>query len=615
MGLSTSQIGILRPVANEQYGPPKASLTSGSRDFKSALVEATSNRRSERGQAEKAIEKRNKANDPAEESNSNLQNPPEVDTPASGKPRPEDDAGDAVEAAVVVAAINPVQADVQPVEVQIDAAADAAPINSDISRVAEDESLGRAPTAAKTQTARVDRADSAAGVESTGGGEAGDAADARTPAETRVLAANQAATTGTQGEEAGSIATSAGDAVADGDESAESLKTTLNRNRTENDIKPAGPVSESSAERPAAGVTSSQEAGDAEVRGGNESDRQVSRRELREVAQESRSDTRSVGESAFEEKVRRWIDGRREGGSEATAKAASTGSRIAKPAASATRGEPRQAPVTRGESRSDAAVRGAAALRIAGGKGDGAAAAVSRLLVEEGGGKQAEGRTDSAPIAHPAHAGVSSESSGVTGATSSAAPASSGPAGVVAELLAARHDGADSVANAARALNASGGSGRYQATMKLDPPEMGQLSVQVRMNQQTMTLHVRTENEGVSRLIESRLSDLRDALLAHGIRVDKTEVVTRSPDAGESNSGREQPHGDARHPSDGSSREGAHGSWTDDRGWNGSNGGGASDEGGRPWYGDAEPRAGEAEPAGIAERMSLIGDRSVDLTA
>lgn len=614
MGLSTSQIGILRPVANEQYGPAKASLTSGSRDFKSALVEATSNGRSERGQAEKAIEKRNKTNNPSEESDSSLQSTKEDGTPVSGKPRPEDDAGDAAEAAVVIAAINPIQADVQPVEVQGDATTDAAAINSDASRVADGESREWAPTAAATQTAPVDHPVQAAGVETASGDEASETAGAIAPIDSKLRAAIQAATNGNQGEEAGSISLNSGDLVADGDQSPESLETTNNRNRTVNDSKPAEPASESSTERPAAGVTSSQEEGDAEVRGGNENDRQVSRRELREVAQESRSDTRSIGESAFEEKVRRWIDGRREGGIEVT-KAASTGSRIVKPAALAARGEPKQAPVARGESRTDAAVRGAAALKITGGKGDGAAAAVSRLLVEDGGGRQAESRTESAPVAHSAHASASSDSRSVTSSTSSTTPAPAGPAGVVAELLAARHDGADSVANAARALNASGGLGRYQATMKLDPPEMGQLSVQVRMNQQTMTLHVRTENESVSRLIESRLSDLRDALAAHGIRVDKTEVVTRSPDAGETNLGRERSQGDARHPSSESSREGAHGSWTDNRGWNGSNGGGASDEGGRPWYGDAEPWAGEAEPAGIAERMSLIGDRSVDLTA
>jgi flagellar hook-length control protein FliK len=87
----------------------------------------------------------------------------------------------------------------------------------------------------------------------------------------------------------------------------------------------------------------------------------------------------------------------------------------------------------------------------------------------------------------------------------------------------------------ARLLSASSANGRFHVTLKLEPPELGQLRVQVRMVQHAMTLQVDAESQAVARLIESRLSDLRSALASQGIRMDRTEVVVRSPAQAEMN--------------------------------------------------------------------------------
>ncbi len=100
--------------------------------------------------------------------------------------------------------------------------------------------------------------------------------------------------------------------------------------------------------------------------------------------------------------------------------------------------------------------------------------------------------------------------------------------------------GPDGIASAARVLSASGGGGRFQVAMQLDPPELGQMRLHIQMHQQAMTLHVDVESQAVSKLIESRLSMLRDALAVHGIRIDRTDVVVRSPNSAETGAYQEQ---------------------------------------------------------------------------
>jgi flagellar hook-length control protein FliK len=83
----------------------------------------------------------------------------------------------------------------------------------------------------------------------------------------------------------------------------------------------------------------------------------------------------------------------------------------------------------------------------------------------------------------------------------------------------------------ARVLSGSTGPGRWNVSLRLDPPDLGEMRVQVRLQQSAMTLRIETESAAVGQLVESRLRELRDSLAVHGLRVDRTEIVVRSPEA------------------------------------------------------------------------------------
>ncbi len=160
--------------------------------------------------------------------------------------------------------------------------------------------------------------------------------------------------------------------------------------------------------------------------------------------------------------------------------------------------------------------------------GDGLAARIGRFLI----GSTDVAGVDATAVAPqgtaagpPASSRLITPTTGVSGA---------GPAGhTFSRILAAGADGADAIDGTARLLHAAGGQGRYQATLQLEPPELGQLRVQLRMHHQAMTLRVDADNAAAGRLIGTHMSDLRDALAIHGIRVDRADVVVRSESPGQ----------------------------------------------------------------------------------
>jgi flagellar hook-length control protein FliK len=144
--------------------------------------------------------------------------------------------------------------------------------------------------------------------------------------------------------------------------------------------------------------------------------------------------------------------------------------------------------------------------------------------------------------------------------------------GVSPVIIAGSGLGADGVGAAgggglegtAKVLKACGGEGRFHVVVQIEPPELGQLRLDIRMQHQTMVLQVDADTQAVARLIESRLSNLRETLTSHGIRMDRSDVVVRSPTTPEGNQAGQ------------------------DRGQSGGNGpghGGAEDSGGRQWEG------------------------------
>lgn len=335
----------------------------------------------------------------------------------------------------------------------------------------------------------------------------------------------------------------------------------------------------------------------------------AARRELQAVAQEQPSDTAPAGETAFQAKVRRWIDGRREGASD------ESGNRDSQtPPTTAIK--PATLGLKKSITRFAANVEFAAQqieTRVTGGKGDGVAASVARLLVhgqpDAGSAAAANGNRDAGGTV----ASVSSPPVVQTGSVENSGVAATSPSTAVLELLTSAEDSNDAVNQVARVLNANGRSGRYQATMQLDPPELGSVKVQIRMQADAMTLHVQAENRSVSRLIESRLGDLREALAGHGIRVDRAEVVVRAPEASDTQS---QPNPERNQPewqrNNGESFRSPdqHGDWSQDHAWRG-----AREDSHRP---DAESNwieGGSETQGGDQDRRMPILDGSVNLVA
>ncbi len=118
----------------------------------------------------------------------------------------------------------------------------------------------------------------------------------------------------------------------------------------------------------------------------------------------------------------------------------------------------------------------------------------------------------------------------------------------------------------ARVLSATSGAGRHQVTLRLEPPELGQLRLQIRMQHQAMTLQVNAESQAVARLIESRLSDLREALAAHGIRMGRADVVVRTPASAEA-SGQHQNSQQGGWAEHGRGMDEEHGGWAANDRW------------------------------------------------
>jgi hypothetical protein len=148
----------------------------------------------------------------------------------------------------------------------------------------------------------------------------------------------------------------------------------------------------------------------------------------------------------------------------------------------------------------------------------------------------------------------------------------------LSQLLVRGTDGADALETAAKALSGTQRPGNHHVTLQLDPPELGQLRLDIKMHHHEMTLRVATDTAEVARLIESRLAELRDALATHGIRIDRSEVVVRSHGTDNANSQSWQ-HGGSSSTADGNtgsadtsgtawSGEGALGEAPDQETWN-----------------------------------------------
>lgn len=79
------------------------------------------------------------------------------------------------------------------------------------------------------------------------------------------------------------------------------------------------------------------------------------------------------------------------------------------------------------------------------------------------------------------------------------------------------------------ALTQSGGS----VVLRLTPPELGVVRIQMRLEQGAVSAQIQTENEGVRTLLSHQLGQLQRAMESHGLVVEKLQVQTvQAPAAG-----------------------------------------------------------------------------------
>jgi len=86
-----------------------------------------------------------------------------------------------------------------------------------------------------------------------------------------------------------------------------------------------------------------------------------------------------------------------------------------------------------------------------------------------------------------------------------------------------------SISELARVVRSNIGPRHSTMILRLDPPELGQLRIDVRMHDQMLTLRLEAHTPAGHEALQSRLSELRGALERQGIQLNQVEVELRPP--------------------------------------------------------------------------------------
>ncbi|NLX13316.1 MAG: flagellar hook-length control protein FliK [Phycisphaerales bacterium] len=86
-----------------------------------------------------------------------------------------------------------------------------------------------------------------------------------------------------------------------------------------------------------------------------------------------------------------------------------------------------------------------------------------------------------------------------------------------------------SIRELAHILRGRAGLHNSNMTLRLDPPELGQVRIEVRMQQQELSLRIQADTEAGHDALHSKLGDLRDALERQGIQIKEMDVEWRPP--------------------------------------------------------------------------------------
>ena len=138
-----------------------------------------------------------------------------------------------------------------------------------------------------------------------------------------------------------------------------------------------------------------------------------------------------------------------------------------------------------------------------------------------------------------------------------------------------RQEGAEQIV---RVLRAHVGARNSQVTIQLDPPELGRIRIDIRMQNNLLFLNVETDTAAGRELLNSRLGHLREILQQQGVTVERAQVQMRQavPDVPQGREHQQQPQEQSQHPNQRSDQEAsgwqAGGSEDSDRGQEGAQG-------------------------------------------
>lgn len=93
----------------------------------------------------------------------------------------------------------------------------------------------------------------------------------------------------------------------------------------------------------------------------------------------------------------------------------------------------------------------------------------------------------------------------------------------------------------ARVVRAQVGSKHSSMTLRLDPPELGRVRVDVRMHNDIMSVRFQADSQAGHDAIQGRLRELTGALEQQGVRLDRVEVEFRPPPPPEPQRDEQQP--------------------------------------------------------------------------
>ncbi|MBP7933860.1 MAG: flagellar hook-length control protein FliK [Phycisphaerae bacterium] len=105
--------------------------------------------------------------------------------------------------------------------------------------------------------------------------------------------------------------------------------------------------------------------------------------------------------------------------------------------------------------------------------------------------------------------------------------------GSTAEEAALDPSRAESIEKLARVLRLQLGTRNSSMSLRLDPPELGNVRIEVRMQDQTLTVKFQVDTQAGHGVLQSRLDTLRQTLEQQGVRVDQVTVEYR-PQQGDS---------------------------------------------------------------------------------